>query len=83
VSCDISCLIGYDEVADPEDAARTRPAWVSRRRFGPSLTFGWVWHYVDVSMLELVRRCRHDAVRIRAAARERASKAAECADARA
>jgi hypothetical protein len=39
-----SCLTGYDEVADAEDAARTRPACVSRRRLGPSLTFGWVWH---------------------------------------
>jgi hypothetical protein len=37
-----SGLIGWLEVADAEDTARARTAWVSRRRLGPSLTLGWV-----------------------------------------
>lgn len=38
-----SCLTGCeDDDADAEDTARARPACVSRRRLGPSLTFGWV-----------------------------------------
>jgi hypothetical protein len=34
-----------DDDADAEDTARARPACVSRRRLGPSLTLGWVWHW--------------------------------------
>ncbi len=38
-----SCFVGCeDEDVDAEDTARARPACVSRRRLGPSLTFGWV-----------------------------------------
>jgi hypothetical protein len=37
-----SDLIGWLEVAEAEDTARARTAWVSRRRLGPSLTLGWV-----------------------------------------
>ena len=42
-TCEASCLVGYEEeVADADDVARTRPACVSRRLLGPSLTLGCV-----------------------------------------
>lgn len=41
LGCVDSCLTGYeDEDAEAEDTARARPACVSRRRLGPSFTFG-------------------------------------------
>jgi hypothetical protein len=45
-SCDGSLLVGYDDdVAEADDAARARAVCdVSRRRLGPSFTFGCVWH---------------------------------------
>lgn len=38
-----SCLTWCeDDDADADETARARPACVSRRRLGPSFTFGWV-----------------------------------------
>lgn len=68
-----SCLTGCeDEDADADETARARPACVSRRRFGPSLTLGWVWHCYNgpiskrivgggefLSMLERHEPCTH------------------------
>lgn len=42
-TCEMSCLAGYeDEFVDADDVARPRPACVSRRLLGPSLTLGCV-----------------------------------------
>jgi len=58
VDCDIGALLACGIEVAGKLGARVRCVLVvSRRRFGPSLTLGWVWHYKFMLVMPMQTCC--------------------------